>query len=772
MLQRHHGSGEEREKQTALDNAMNPIVTQQRIVVQNYHLFWFDTNVNECNEDFLQSLVQLKRLVNTIDTFSNVLSCIDFLRQVQDEQVLMIISSPCEEDFVHRVHDIPCLHAIYMFSAHSSSHPKAWTKVKGEWNTFASIRLALQQTVRQCEQDSIQISMLAAHEIAEKNLDELDPSFMYSQLLKEILLEIDAEDDARALEELIDYCRHLYADNSSELEKVDQLEREYNLHSPIWWYTYECFLYPLLNRSLRLLHVESILKLGFFIRHLHRHIEQLHREQLDEHSSALTVYRGQGFSKENFDTLLRSKGGLLSFNNVLSTSKNKKVSLNFARCAPRTMDSVGILFTMSINPAIVTSPYALLNNVSYYNDIEEEILFSMNTIFRIEDIEQIDATHRIWQVKLVLTADTDPQLNALSTQLRQDTQGVTGWQRLGLLLIKLGQYVKAEQVYQTLLDQPSEELDKAYYDHQLGCIQYKQGNYPKAIVYFTNSLEIRKRILSSDHPYLATSYNSIGGAHYSNGNYAKALSFYEQSLEIRQRCLPAHHPSLATSYNNIAILSSQMGEHSKALSFYEEMIEIEERTLPPTHPDLATSYNNVGGLYNDMNDYCKALSLYHKALDIRRKALPVGHPDLAESLNNIASAYQSLGEYSNALASHAEALAMRQTSLPPGHPDLANSYSNMDLLYDSMNEYDKALSSHLKALEIRQLSLLPHHVSIATSYNNIGVVYFKLGENDKALASFERAVEIGQVSLPAHHPDLELYRQSLESVRKSILLKR
>ena len=234
MLQRHHGSGEEREKQTALDNAMNPIVTQQRIVVQNYHLFWFDTNVNECNEDFLQSLVQLKRLVNTIDTFSNVLSCIDFLRQVQDEQVLMIISSSWEEHLVHRVHDIPCLKAIYMFSAHSSSHSKAWTKVKGEWNTFASLRLAVQQTVRQCEQDSIQISMLAAHEVAEKNLDELDPSFMYSQLLKEILLEIDAEDDARALEELIDYCRHLYVDNPSELEKVNQLEREYNLHSPIW----------------------------------------------------------------------------------------------------------------------------------------------------------------------------------------------------------------------------------------------------------------------------------------------------------------------------------------------------------------------------------------------------------------------------------------------------------------------------------------------------------------------------------------------------------
>ena len=757
-------------------NAMN-VSGNQRRVTQNFRLVWFGADLNEgINDDVRQSLVQVKRLVNTIDTFNDPQSCADFLHHIHDEQVLLIVARPSEEELIHRVHDISSLNGIFMFSPLASLRTdrlKSWTKVKGDFGDVPSLHLALQQAMRQCEQDSIQISIVTADDTSTKDLEHIEPSFMYTQLLKEILLEIDDEEnDRRAIKELIVFTRHLYADNSSELKKIDQLEREYHEHSPIWWYTYECFLYPMLNRSLRLLDVESILKMGFFIRHLHRHIEQLHREQESEHANPLIVYRGQGFSKENFDKLLRSKGGLLSFNNFLSTSKSKEVSLNFALSAPRTGDSLGILFIMSIDRAVATSPFALVNDVSYYSDIEQEILFSMNTLFRIDQIEEIDTINRIWQVKLILTADTDPQLCALSARLRDETQGATGWQRLGLLLIKLGQHVKAEQVYRALLDQTSEEVYKAYYEHQLGCIQYKQGEYSKAIVSFGNALEIRVRILPSDHPHLATSYNSLGGAHYSNGDGSKALCFYEQALDIRQRSLPAHHPSLATTYNNIAILSSQMGDHTKALSYYEKMLDIEERTLPCLHPDLATSYNNIGGLYNDMNDHAKALSFYHKALDIRRKALPVGHPDLAESLDNIGSVYRSLTEFTHALASHTEALAMRQTSLPVNHPDLAHSHSNIGLLYDKMEEYDKALSSHHTALDIRRQSLPPTHSSVATSHNNIGVVYFKTRKYDKALAAFERAVEIGQVSLSSNHPDLELFRQSLASARRMILLKK
>jgi hypothetical protein len=58
------------------------------------------------------------------------------------------------------------------------------------------------------------------------------------------------------------------------MKTIDKLEREYRDQTPIWWYTYEGFLYPMLSRALRTTDVDIIIKMGFFIGNLHRPITQ------------------------------------------------------------------------------------------------------------------------------------------------------------------------------------------------------------------------------------------------------------------------------------------------------------------------------------------------------------------------------------------------------------------------------------------------------------------------------------------------------------------
>jgi hypothetical protein len=112
---------------------------------------------------------------------------------------------------------------------------------------------------------------------SKKNLDQLDPSFMYTQILKEILLMIKFE--PKHFTRFIEYCQNVLAENPAELNNVHKFRRNYRNQTPIWWNTYECFLYPMLNRFLRPMDVDIIIKIGFFIGDLHRHIDQLHREQ-------------------------------------------------------------------------------------------------------------------------------------------------------------------------------------------------------------------------------------------------------------------------------------------------------------------------------------------------------------------------------------------------------------------------------------------------------------------------------------------------------------
>ena len=83
---------------------------------------------------------------------------------------------------------------------------------------------------------------------------------------------------------------------------------------------------------------------------------------------------------------------------------------------------------------------------------------------------------------------------------------------------------------------------------------------------------------------------------------------------------------------------------------------LSKKTLPANHPHLATSYNNIGGVYDNMGEYSKALSYYEKALEICQKTLPANHPDLATSYNNIGLVYKNMGEYSKALSYYEKAL--------------------------------------------------------------------------------------------------------------------
>jgi tetratricopeptide (TPR) repeat protein len=699
-------------------------------MVQNFRLIWLDGSIDEINnDDYCNSITKLRQIVNTVNTFTDVDECIGFINDIKEEKIFMISSGALGQTIVPVVHDKPQVSTIYIFCGNKARHEKwakEWPKIQGVYTDITHICEALKHAAQDCDENSVSISFVKSTDGAsDQNLDQLDQSFMYTQILKEILLNIDFEQSH--INEFLTYCREQFVGNNAELKNVDKIEKEYRRHQPIWWYTYDCFLYSMLNRALRMMEVDLIIKMGFFVRDLHNHIAELHTEQYGGHhgSNSFTVYRGQGLSQTDFDQLEKTQGGLLSFNNFLSTSENRNVSLDFARRTIATSSLMGVLFVIKIDPSISATPFANVRNDSYYQK-EEEILFSMHSVFRIGHVKQIDKNDRLWQVDLTLTSENDPQLNALTKCMQEETKGPTGWLRLGQLMITLGHFDQAEELYEILLQQTTNEDEKAHLFHQLGRIKNDQGKYAEAIECYEKSLEINQKTLPANHPYLATSYNNIGQVYYNMGEYSKALSYYEKALKIRQKTLPANHPLLTTSYNNIGAVYDNMGEYSKALSYYEKALEIRQKTLPANHPLLATSYNNIGAVYKNMGEYSKALSYYEKDLEISQKSLPANHPDLATSYNNIGGVYDDMGEYSKALSYYEKALEIRQKTLPANHPDFGQSYNNIGWVYRNMSDYSQAFSYYKRALDIWQRSLPPSHPHIQTVRESIEVVKKKL----------------------------------------------
>jgi tetratricopeptide (TPR) repeat protein len=729
-------------------------------MVQNFRLVWLDGSIDEINNaDCRNSITKLRQIVNTVNTFTDVDECIDFINDIKEEKVFMISSGALGQTTIPVVHDKPQVSVIYIFGGNKSRYQKwakEWRKVQGVYKDITSICEVLKQAAQDCDQNSVSISFVKSTDgSSNQNLNQLDQSFMYTQILKEILLTIDFEQIHT--NEFLTYCREQFVGNTTELDNVDKIEKEYRHHQPIWWYTYECFLYSMLNRALRTMEVDLIIKMGFFVRDLHNHIAELHTEQYggQNHLDSFTVYRGQGLSQTYFDQLKKTQGGLLSFNNFLSTSKNRNVSLDFAQRTMATSSLVGVIFVINIDPSISATPFANVGNVGYYPG-EEEILFSMHSVFRIGQVKQIDKNDRLWQVDLTLTSENDPQLHTLTKCMQEETAESTGWLRLGRLMIKLSHFDKAEELYEILLKQTTYEVEKANLFHHLGAVKDEHGKYAEAIEFYEKSLEINQKILPTNNPHSASTYSNIGLVYDNMGEYSKALSYHEKALEIRQKVLPENHPDLATSYACLGFVYKNMGEYSKALSYYEKDLEISQKIFPENHPHLATSYNNIGLVYDNMGEYSKALSYYEKALKIRQKTLPENHLDLASSYVCHGLVYDHMGKYSKALSFHEKALEIRQKTLPANHPHVASSYSNIGDVYYNMGEYSKALSCYEKTLKIRQKTLAVNHPDVASSYNNIGGMYDHMGEHSKALSYYEKALKIRQKILPENDSDLAI----------------
>ncbi|CAF1495236.1 unnamed protein product, partial [Rotaria magnacalcarata] len=226
---------------------------------------------------------------------------------------------------------------------------------------------------------------------------------------------------------------------------------------------------------------------------------------------------------------------------------------------------------MTIDPSKISTsitPFAMIHEHSAFRQ-EQEILFTMHTVFRVGEITPPTSNNRLWEVQLTITDESDPQLAGLTNHIKQEIDG-SGWHRMGKLMLKVGHFDQAEELYNELLKGASDDSDRGHIYHQLGKLKNRQGKYPEAIKFYEKSLKIERKTLPEDHASLAPIYNNISRVYNNMGEYSKALEYFEKSLKIREISLPANHPDLATSYSNIGRVYSRMGEYSKALEYYEK----------------------------------------------------------------------------------------------------------------------------------------------------------------------------------------------------------
>ncbi|CAF1473356.1 unnamed protein product [Rotaria sordida] len=183
------------------DSIMNGEKGQQRVqeqdLVQNFLLVWLDSKLDESNEDFRNSIKQLQLTVDGIEKFRDVDECLKYISSFKNQKAFLIVSGALTENVVPRVHGMSQIHAVYIFCRKKSKYEqwetKEWPKVRGIFTEIDSICASVQQSARECDDDTVGIT------------GELESSFMYTTFFKEIVLEIDF-DEKKTIPELADYA--------------------------------------------------------------------------------------------------------------------------------------------------------------------------------------------------------------------------------------------------------------------------------------------------------------------------------------------------------------------------------------------------------------------------------------------------------------------------------------------------------------------------------------------------------------------------------------
>ena len=88
-------------------------------------------------------------------------------------------------------------------------------------------------------------------------------------------------------------------------------------------------------------------------------------------------------------------------------------------------------------------------------------------------------------------------------------------------------------------------------------------------------------------------YNEAGNGFLNQGSYDKALEWHQKALVIYGKVLGTEHPSTATTYNNMACIHYDLGNHTEALNLFQKAYDVLLCRLGENHPHTISTKTDI-----------------------------------------------------------------------------------------------------------------------------------------------------------------------------------
>ena len=135
-------------------------------IVQNLRLIWLDNKIDDNSLDYQNAVEQLRPFVKSLHKSADTDYCVDFMTDMHDENICMIMSDSLCQDIIPLIHDVAQLLNIFILCKNKKvdeQWAKQWYKIKGFFTNILSLSEVLKQTAQQCEQNAVPISCISVH---------------------------------------------------------------------------------------------------------------------------------------------------------------------------------------------------------------------------------------------------------------------------------------------------------------------------------------------------------------------------------------------------------------------------------------------------------------------------------------------------------------------------------------------------------------------------------------------------------------------------------
>lgn len=171
--------------------------------------------------------------------------------------------------------------------------------------------------------------------------------------------------------------------------------------------------------------------------------------------------------------------------------------------------------------------------------------------------------------------------------------------------------------------------------------------------------DVFEAIMGPDHPRFGLA-NHYLATHYwrQEGRLDQAYALYGRALEIYRRSLQSNHPYIVFALNGQGSIRLEQDRLDEALAHFEEALSLARGSFAPDHQQIRYANSELGRLYHRKGELARARQFFDAALEhVPRDGTFV--EDLEPLLVSYAELLDELGEVDKAGNLRREAAALR-----------------------------------------------------------------------------------------------------------------